>query len=296
LRIVSLENNTISNGYKSGNVLRAVVSKKTDSGYVLILNGKEVLAQSQLNFTPGELITLRIVDVSQKRLLLKLVHSEKPNLNTSQSSDIIYKFAEFPYAQICFMIALKLNLPITKERISAIHEFLEEFMKQNDKSTNKSGIKQNFLQENAQEIKDFKLYILLKMLNVLHKKTNDNTNIVFLFSPYQPFYDKVYAKFARSNGNKDSEAQLSLSFIVDTVNLGSVLVEILQYKNNTSVTMVFEKSETLEVIKSSISKLRETTSSLISSINLKVGSISRNDFLFKEHEQHSILPGIDVRI
>lgn len=298
MKIVALDSiNGIQSGLKSGDVLKAVIiSKNTGDGYILNFNGTQISATSQINFVPGDLLTLRVIDISQTRLVLRLIHTDKSNLNTSQGSDITPELVKNPDAGICFMLASKLNLPITKERISVIREFFRGTIDQEPKdSINKSSIVKNYLQEQDDKIKEFKQSLLLKMLNILHKRTNDNTN-VFFFSPSQPFYDKVYVKFAQKNGNKKSGVQLCLSFIVNTKHIGSVLVEILQNKSDTSVTMSFENNEALETVKGSISKLRETTTSLVKSINLRVDNISRNNFFFEGLEQHPILPGIDVRL
>ncbi len=297
LKIVAFDNiNGIHSSLKSGDVLKAVISKNTGDGYILNFNGTQIFARSQINFAPGELLTLRVIDISQTRLLLRLIHTDKSNLNTSKDSDIISELVNNPEAVICFMIASKLNLPITKERISVIREFLMEAIDQKPKeSIHKSSIAKNCLQEKNREIKELKQWLLLKMLNILHKTTNDITN-VFFFSPSQPFYNKVYAKYAQKNGTRESEPQLCLSFIIDTKNIGQVFVEILQNKNDTTVTMSFENCEALETVKGSISKLRETISSLVKSINLRVDNISRKNFFFEGLDQNPILTGIDVRL
>ena len=293
LKIVAFDNiNGIHSSLKSGDVLKAVISKNTGDGYILNFNGTQIFARSQINFAPGELLTLRVIDISQTRLLLRLIHTDKSNLNTSKDSDIISELVNNPEAVICFMIASKLNLPITKERISVIRVLMEA-IDQNQRIHTQIKHRKNCLGKNRN--KRVEQWLLLKMLNILHKTTNDITN-VFFFSPSQPFYNKVYAKYAQKNGTRESEPQLCLSFIIDTKNIGQVFVEILQNKNDTTVTMSFENCEALETVKGSISKLRETISSLVKSINLRVDNISRKNFFFEGLDQNPILTGIDVRL
>lgn len=292
MQIMSLDNsNTILNGLKSGDVLKAVISKKTSNGYVLILNGKEVHAQSQINFTLGELLTLKIIEISQTRLLLRLVRTDK-NIEALPDSGFISEFANNTEAGICLLLTSNLNLPITKERISLINEFLMESInhKAGD-SISKSSIAKNCLSEQNGDLEHL---LLLKMLNVLHKTTN-NIN-VFFFSPSHFVYDKVYAKFTQNSENIKQKNQLCLSFIVDTKNLGSVLVKILQHKKHINICMSFEDNQALDTVKDFISKLKDTTSPVVRSIDLKIGSISKKNFFFENLEPHRILPGIDVRL
>ena len=163
------------------------------------------------------------------------------------------------------MLASRCNLPI-KNNFNHVR-VLEGIDQEPKDSINKSSIVKNYLQEQDDKIKEFK-QSLVKNVNILHR-TNDNT---IFFSPSNP----SMIRFTSNCPKNKTKVQTQLPELYSTKHIGSVLVEILQNKNDTSVTMSFENNEALETVKGSISKLRETTASLVKSINLRVDNISKN--------------------
>ena len=81
----------------------------------------------------------------------------------------------------------------------------------------------------------------LKVLNLAHKKTQDN-NIIFFMLPI-PVYDKIFLKVYKDSSSKNAESPVKLSFIINTKNLGQILVELSYLKGKVFATSTFENKK-----------------------------------------------------
>lgn len=140
-----------------------------------------------------------------------------------------------------------------------------------------------------------KKFLSFKALNLAYK-TRDSCNISFF--PFSvPIYDKIILKVTKDSSSTSKEkATISLSFIVNTYNLGPVLVSLMYKSKTVSASITFEKKEYEEKAKNMIKDLGENVSQLIKTLNLGVGVISQRDFLFPQDTKTENLQGIDVII
>lgn len=146
---------------------------------------------------------------------------------------------------------------------------------------------------NQSKATDIKEHLALKALNLLHKQDYGN-NTCFFALPI-PVYHKIYMKISGDSSADDKQQILHISFIINTKNLGSVLVSMVSINGKIAASSTFENKETMDMVKKALA-INKNAPGLIKAMELKVGKVSHKDFFFDEIEERPITTGINLKI
>ncbi|AEE90702.1 conserved protein of unknown function [Tepidanaerobacter acetatoxydans Re1] len=170
-------------------------------------------------------------------------------------------------------------------------EQLQEFVALKDETSalNKTTIHNR---TKADIIKD---YLALKSLNFIHNEGGNN-NICFYTVPV-PIYHNIYLKVSHNFSSRDNTQahHICLSFIINTKNLGAVLIDLVYANGKITASSTFEDKKALDAAKRVLS-MNKSASSLIKSIKLKVGKVSVDDFFFGEIKEQPMPTGINLMV
>lgn len=139
----------------------------------------------------------------------------------------------------------------------------------------------------------FKKAIAVKILNTAY-----DDKIKFYFLPFLPntsIYIKISKK--RSDDNKKAKIErpdgLNLSILLETYNLGKVLIDLIDKKNRIFYHLTFEDQESLEYVKNAS---LSSADPFIRSIRFSLKKISMEDFFFQDLKTANIPNGVNVKI
>lgn len=207
--------------------LKAFIRCKVEGGYIIEINGEKIFARSELSIPEGKIVTLKPVSYSGGKVIFKVQdrqgRQENPSLSKAPLPDVL------PYLALS-----NLNLPITQERLKVLFRIVEMMTKkieQKEKSEEKSA-------------PDPTVELGIKILNAAHLALKDR-KVVF-FALYHPIYGNIPIKKKEELQKESSEDSSSLvSFMVNTISLGKILVNLLYSKGKLSGTLLFEDPEKL---------------------------------------------------
>ncbi|MDI3480691.1 MAG: hypothetical protein PWQ97_346 [Tepidanaerobacteraceae bacterium] len=274
---VLFENNLLQ-----GEVLAAKVLQKVDGGYIIDLNGLEIFAQSDLSFAPGKLLKLKVIESNPSRLILKVLNTDSVQKGTQEGQPVLSKQLFPAEIRAALKLLSKLNLPATEERVAIVSDLL-------------SGIVNNNEQTGAvRDTSGVLTHLALKALNLIYKESGPY-NIYYFALPLQE-YKTVYFKLSSHSKTASHKTFLHLSFIVDTQDFGLVLAEIYQNQSSTTASLTFENKDGMEAARKAIARLGDGADSLLKSLKIKMGKISKRDFFLKDLETSGFLPGINLRV
>jgi hypothetical protein len=138
-----------------------------------------------------------------------------------------------------------------------------------------------------------KEYFALKALTLLHDK-GSGSNISFYALPI-PIYHNTYLKISKDSSADDTQHPVNLSFIINTKNLGAVLIDLLYVNGKVKASSTFEEKKAMDVVKLFLD-MNKNLHSLIRTMELKVGKVSMKDFFFGEIKERPITTGINLRV
>jgi len=274
---VMLQNNLLQ-----GEVLNAKVLQNAAGGYLIDLNGLEIFAQSDLSLEPGNLLRLKVVESTSSQLILKVFNTDAQAKNVQNEPPVLSKLLFSPETRAAFRLLSKLNLPITNERLSIVSDLLAGIVDNNghpDPTQDTSGAFRN---------------LALKAMNLIHKEASSD-NIYFFALPL-PEHKTVYFKVSGSSKANDGTDLFHLSFIVETMNLGPVLAEICQTGSLPSASLTFEEKKGMEAARKAVAGLGPEAGSLLKSLKMKMGKVSKRDFFLECLEAPGFSPGINLRV
>lgn len=202
--------------------LKAFIRCKVEGGYIIEIDGEKFFARSELQIPEGNIVHLKPISYSGGKVIFKLLSrqemKESPPFSKTPPPDVLP-----------FLTLSNLNLPITQERLKLLQTIIERIVKkptQEKKSENKP-------------VTEPTLELGIKILNVSHVALKDK-KVVF-FALHHPVYEHILIK-VKEELKKEGPEDLtkSVSFIVDTFNLGKVLVNLFYINGKLSGTLVFE--------------------------------------------------------
>lgn len=298
-------------------VLNATVSKQVEGGYLINLEGETVFANSDVILAEGSDISLLIDEVSPSSIFLKIINS---NPNTEKLTNVMPKFFDLPYSTEMLPSILFLsesNLPITKERLAFLSGLIKELTKTSKNTETREMHKPQkldvktiltFLKEPLNQINNIKFndskikshclkkfvkeYLAIKVLNTAYEKADFKD--IFYYSVFIPFYDTIHFKIVTDKSTLEDKNSCSLSFIVQTKNLGLIQSDITLDHNLVFASLTFEDKNALNIAKTAIQTSK--VNSLIKNLQLKTGKITKKDFFYKQLEEINILQGINIKI
>lgn len=135
--------------------------------------------------------------------------------------------------------------------------------------------------------------LALKAINILHHKNSTN-NIIFVALPI-PVYHNIYLKIADSRTTSDIQPSLRINFIINTKNLGAILVDLIYADGKVTASSVFENKKAMNAVKKFLSE-NEDLPSIIKTMELKVGKVSMKDFFFEDIKKQPITMGINIKV
>ncbi|AYO31312.1 hypothetical protein D2962_12500 [Biomaibacter acetigenes] len=275
---VMLQNNLLQ-----GEVLTATVLQNVDGGYIIDLNGLEIFAQSDLNLEPGNLLRLKVIESAPSRLILKVINTDTRAKGIQDEPPVLSKHLSSVEIRAAFKLLSKLNLPITGERLSMVSDLLAGIVNNNghpDPRPDKSDA--------------FKENLALRALNIIYKEARPD-NIYFFALPL-PEYKTVYFRLSSGSKANGGRVLFHLSFIVETVTLGPILAEIYQTESSTAASLTFEERKGMEIVRKAVADLGPQAGSLLKSLKMKVGKVSKRDFFLKGLEAPGFSPGINLQV
>lgn len=262
-------------------------------------------------------------EANSQDVVFKVIQHESREPEESVASSMPFNLPQTPETHTALNILSKLNLPIEKERLDFLKDLLSWFSAQTLLHSEESSVSfpesfakyissgfiepEKVLLEHFQYLDDHetqetdakskadlvKDYMALKVLNLAHKKTQDN-NIIFFMLPI-PVYDKIFLKVYKDSSSKNAESPVKLSFIINTKNLGQILVDLSYLKGKVFATSTFENKKAMDLAKRALS-MRQDFSSILKTMQLKFGKISRKDFFFGDIDKQEIMTGVNIRI
>lgn len=273
-------NNTLDlyQGLSTNEVIGAFVSEKVEGGFKININGIDVFAHSLLDFNIGDYLKLKIVEASPSKMVLKLIQQDINELDQAKSP-LPYNIPQSPQAETALLLLSKLNLHIKKERLLILKNLLDEFVSKEAKENNKPI-----------NIKD---YLALKALNLAHDKLN-NEQITF-FAMSTPVYQRIYIKVTGKTSAANTKSLPKVSFVVNTQNLGTILVNLTYINGNIKASSTFEDKNAMEVVKEALTHNKDL-GRLLRTMKLNVGKVSYEDFFFEGVEKRKLATGINLII
>jgi hypothetical protein len=153
---------------------------------------------------------------------------------------------------------------------------------------------QELLEKHLIEIEKIEDFLLMKSINGICKKAGAEQAAFFVIP--LPLYKKAYFKVISKPSPRSGDTSISLSFLVETRNLGPALVNIIREKGQTRASITFEEKKALETARKALANPGGQASGLIKSLQLKLGKISKRDFLFGEPAARGTAAGIKAGI
>lgn len=139
----------------------------------------------------------------------------------------------------------------------------------------------------------FKKAIAVRILNTAH-----DDKVRFYFLPLLP-NSSIYIKISKnkSNGKKETKINesndLNLSILLETYNLGKILINFIHKKDHIFPHLTFENKKSLEYVKNASSS---STDPFINSIRFSLKKISVKDFFFQYIENDRIPNRVNIKI
>lgn len=149
------------------------------------------------------------------------------------------------------------------------------------------------LTNNQTKARALKKHLALKALNLLHNK--GCVSHVNFYSVPIPVYHNIYLKVTEDPSTDNTQASMHLSFIVNTKNLGAVLVDLTFINGKVSASSTFEDKKALDTVKN-VLDMNKNAHNLIKTMILKVGKVSLKDFFFSEIKERPITTGINLKV
>ncbi len=170
-------------------------------------------------------------------------------------------------------------------------EQLQEFvaLKDGTSTLHKTAI------HNRTETDIIKDYLALKALNFIHNEGGNNN--IYFYAVSVPIYHNIYLKVSHNFSSHDNTKthHICLSFIINTKNLGAVLIDLVYANGKVTASSTFEDKKALDAAERVLS-MNKNSSGLIKNIKLKVGKVSVDDFFFGEINEQPMPTGINLRI
>lgn len=272
----------LQNNLLQGEVLTATVLQNVDGGYIIDINGLEIFAQSDLNLEPGNLLRLKVIESAPSRLILKVTNTDTRAKGNQDEPPALSKPLSSAEIRAAFKLLSKLNLPATEERLSIVSDLL-------------SGIANNDENpDSTQNTSDALRNLALKALNLIYKEASSDN--IYYFALSLPEYKTVYFRVSGGSKANGGKSLFRLSFIVETGPLGPVLAEIYHTGSSTYASLTFEERKGMEAARKAVADLGPEAGSLLKSLKMKVGKVSKRDFFLKDLESSGFSPGINLRI
>ncbi len=110
----------------SQDMITALVTQKTEDGYVMDMNGAKITVSCSLDFDIGDILKLKMVESSPSQIIFKVMQldANKPQSTSSMDFDMSIT-TETKWA---VDVLSKLNLPIKKENIDSIIKLFNQLM------------------------------------------------------------------------------------------------------------------------------------------------------------------------
>lgn len=176
------------------------------------------------------------------------------------------------------------SVPFEDQVLEQLQDFIA--LKDETSALNKTTIHN---QTKADIIKD---YLALKALNFIYNE--DGSNSICFYTVPVPIYHNIYLKISHTfSSHDDAQTHICLSFIINTKNLGTVLIDLLYVNGKVTASSTFEDKKALDAAKRVLS-MNKNASSLIKNIKLKVGKVSVDDFFFGEIKEQPMPTGINL--
>lgn len=139
-------------------------------------------------------------------------------------------------------------------------------------------------------------YLAAKVLNAANNPANITTDEkAYFFIIELPVYQKIYIRISREILDSTRQQEfVKLSFIINTKNLGAVLIELTYLDGTIKAASTFESKKSLDYMKNFLAA-SNNASALVRNMEFKVGKISLENFLF-DKAKHSPLKGINIKI
>jgi hypothetical protein len=80
------------------------------------------------------------------------------------------------------------------------------------------------------------------------------------------------------------------------VTLGPILAEIYQTRGSATASLTFEEKKGIEAARKAVAGLGPQAGSLLKSLKMKVGKVSKRDFFLKGLEAPGFSPGINLQV
>ncbi|WP_422446826.1 hypothetical protein [Thermoanaerobacterium sp. DL9XJH110] len=309
------------NNFTAGEVLKAAVCRKAPGGYIIQLNGKEVYAVSDLDLKIGEMLKLKVVEASGSHLTLKVIRRGAPGASGGGAS-VSFEMADTPETRAAIHLLSNLNLPMTEERLELLSDFFRQAggrnkpdcpaaashgqyhrngaQMKNDPLNDIDSLfkipmtRRELLEKHLTEIEKIGDFLLMKAVNGIYKKAGTEQAAFFVIP--LPVYKKAYLKVFSKPSPRSGDTSISLSFLVETRNLGPALVNIVRENGLTRASITFEEKKALETARKALADPGGQASALIRSLQLKLGKISKRDFIFGEPAARGTAAGIKAGI
>ncbi|MCR4430884.1 MAG: hypothetical protein NUV45_07695 [Tepidanaerobacteraceae bacterium] len=272
----------LQNNLLQGEVLTATVLQNVDGGYIIDINGLEIFAQSDLNLEPGNLLRLKVIESTPSRLILKVTNTDGRAKSIQDEQTALSKPISSVEIRAAFKLLSKLNLPATEERLSIVSDLLSGIANKDESP------------DSTQNTSDTSRNLAIRALNLIYKEASSDN--IYYFALSLPEYKTVYFRVSDGSKANGGKPLFRLSFIVETGPLGPVLAEIYHTGGSTYASLTFEKRKDMETARKSLAKLGPEASSLLKSLKMQVGKVSKRDFFLKDLDSSGFSPGINLRI
>jgi len=134
--------------------------------------------------------------------------------------------------------------------------------------------------------------LALKAINLLHD--DDPNNKICFFQVSIPVYHNVYLKVSKKRSNDNTES-ISLSFIINTKNLGAVLIDLMYRDGRINASSTFEDKKAMNSVKKLLNGKKDIPS-IIRTMKLKIGKVSKKDFFLGDIKKYPITTGINIKV
>ena len=168
-------------------------------------------------------------------------------------------------------------------------ELLQDFPTLKDEAS----IFNKTMMHNRTKTSVIKEYLAFKALNLLHHKDSEST--ASFYAVPIPIYHNIYLKISEDHSHDNTQAQMYLTFIINTKNLGAVLVNLIYINGEITASSTFEDKKALDMVKKALD-INKNIQGLIKTMKLQVGKVSLKDFLFGEIKAQPIITGINLKV
>ncbi|MCG0276357.1 MAG: hypothetical protein L5655_09425 [Thermosediminibacteraceae bacterium] len=285
---------------------RAFVCKKVENGYIIEINGEKIFARTDLWFKEGNIITLKPVRFFENKVVFKVLERhDRVSEGTQQATPALNDV-------LPVTILSKLNIPITPNRLKILTRIIEKLLENIDHAgkhsilpeQTHSHIHERILNSSAENDKDISrgeaaeptsfAQIASRVLNAAYADLKDTKVEFFAFN--HPLYGNILLKVKRQEREQDKPL-ITLSFLVNTSNLGRILVSLSYSKGIIGGSLIFEDQEKLDIARKRYEKIKENSTfpRLIESLNWQFRKISADKFLLEDLNP-GINSGVDVTV